>query len=378
MSFEHGDDLIGSRVVRPRRDLIPKSRSVPPVSADENPRPSPPRRQNSKPELVPARSAVISSAECDQEDIIGKRWVSEDWDETKILRSKWAPPAPAPRISPNKSGTTTPNQYVNGAAAVSALDAPNHGVRTNAGQNDVKPKISTLRELDLERIRKLIARVSWKTQFLLHSQHMALTLPVPDPENRSSYLNPTTMFKLDFFEFYVLLERTLVQLLSFFHISVPKTKAEDGDTLRSKAFSAYGHSYHANVLAALDRRDNPLREILGAGDVRKHLETAKAFRNRWKDAENESEGHADAQAWREDIVKLSLEQMTGCIMDALEKGYLLCEEKEIGAKEAGSSPGDFLAAGPAIGDNHFEDDTMDLDDAPWEAVEDAMELEEVE
>ncbi|KAK8179357.1 hypothetical protein BC567DRAFT_78647 [Phyllosticta citribraziliensis] len=374
MSSEHGDDLIGSRVTRPRQNLVPKSRSVPPVFAEDHTRPLPPRRQNSRPELVPLRDTVTSSIEDDQRDIIGKRWVPEHWDEATILRSKWAPPAPSPRISPSKSGTTTPNLHVNGAATVSALDASETGTQPNAAQKNAKPKISTLRELDLERIRKLIARVSWKTQFLLSSQHLALDSLPADAQPRSSYLNPMTMFKLDFFEYYVLLERTLVQLLAFFHISVPKTKAEDGDTFRSKALSAYGHSYHANVLAALDRRDNPLREILGAGDVRKHLETAKAFRNRWKDADVESEGDADAHAWSEDIMKLSLQQMASCVMGALEKAYLLCEEKEIGGREAGAD----VTACSTTEENHFEDDAMDMDDAPFEAVEDAMEWEEVE
>ena len=35
------------------------------------------------------------------------------------------------------------------------------------------------------------------------------------------------------------------------------------------------HRYHANVLEALNRSDNPLHEVLGRGDVRQQLARAK-------------------------------------------------------------------------------------------------------
>ncbi|KAK8220579.1 hypothetical protein IWZ01DRAFT_11380 [Phyllosticta capitalensis] len=374
MSSQDGEDLIGSRVVRPRRHLSLKSRSMPPPSSREengdiigtgNSRAAAPTNQelDQKSVLASPRKIITNNVADDEGDIIGRRFVpKEHWDETNILRSKWAPPAPSPRISPTKSGTSTPTNAPNGI--VPALGTE------RIGQREAQPKISTLRELELERIRKLITRVSWKSRLLLQSQYLALSMPIPDPEHRSSYLNPTTMFKLDFFEFYVLLERTLVQLLAFFRISVPKNKSEDS---RTNAHGASSHSFHANVLAALDRKDNPLRDILGAGDVRQHLETAKAFRNRWKDADDDS-SYTDGQAWREEIMKLSLDHMVDGFMGALERSYLRCEEEEIGAAE-GSSSGVDVGLGEPAGVDHFEHDTIDMDDAPWEAVEDAMEWE---
>jgi hypothetical protein len=55
------------------------------------------------------------------------------------------------------------------------------------------------------------------------------------------------------------------------------------------------HRYHANVLAALDREENPLHDALGTGEVRAQLGRAKDLRNRWKTAADEPEHELEHQ-----------------------------------------------------------------------------------
>jgi hypothetical protein len=114
------------------------------------------------------------------------------------------------------------------------------------------------------------------------------------------------MFKLDFFEYYMLIERALVHLLGVFGVDVPRGGAtaaaaaqqppEVGGEKNKNKMGLAGsvwregrHRYHANVLAALDREDSPLRGTLGTGDVRAQLGRAKDLRNRWKTAGDEDE-----------------------------------------------------------------------------------------
>jgi hypothetical protein len=128
------------------------------------------------------------------------------------------------------------------------------------------------------------------------------------------------MFKLDFFEYYMLIERALVHLLGVFGVEVPRgggggggrggdaqqqqqQQVEGGEGENKNKMGLAGsvwregrHRYHANVLAALDREDSPLRGTLGTGDVRAQLGRAKDLRNRWKTAGEEDEnenGHGD-------------------------------------------------------------------------------------
>lgn len=144
------------------------------------------------------------------------------------------------------------------------------------------------------------------------------------------------MFKLDFFEYYMLIERALVHLLGVFGVDIPRggvayherqqqqqqqqrpqpgeeevererereREEEDGRKgdknnhkggLASSVWRDEGghqHRYHANVLAALDSEENPLHGTLGSGEVRVQLGRAKQLRNRWKTAGDEDElGH---------------------------------------------------------------------------------------
>lgn len=186
------------------------------------------------------------------------------------------------------------------------------------------------------------------------------------------------MFRVDFFEWYVLLERCLVALLASVGVEVSagfdpsRTGKGDetadlgggweqagggGDAVTGSnsiigdknVFSGYGHRFHQNVLEALDTTEeqgNSLHAVLGVGKFREYLGLCKAFRNRWKDAEvednNGDEAHyGDSEdAMRQDeemrferrlkryqnlLRDLQLDEMLGCMLESLERAKSLVE-----------------------------------------------------
>lgn len=92
----------------------------------------------------------------------------------------------------------------------------------------------------------------------------------------------------------------------------------------SVAFYGYAHRFHANVLAALDQETNPLHSILGTGKVRQYLGLAKEFRNRWKEAELESDNALDVpKPYHQILSDLRLDELLEAILSALEQSRLL-------------------------------------------------------
>ncbi|KAL2139387.1 hypothetical protein VTI28DRAFT_5277 [Corynascus sepedonium] len=198
---------------------------------------------------------------------------------------------------------------------------------------------------ELARYAKIVRRLQWKLPFLAQGYRQAVDHRVgADP---AAVAEAELMFKLDFFEYYMLIERALVHLLGVFGVAVSRGGVEgsssngaegpsrragetppsslsvgdlgdtggrdnekndilgggDGDNKNYKERGLGAsvwrdrqrHRYHANVLAALDRTDNPLHWALGTGEVRKQLGRAKDLRNRWKTAgEDEDENENDA------------------------------------------------------------------------------------
>ena len=245
---------------------------------------------------------------------------------------------------------------------------------------------------------------------LLFSHHRALSQPTSTPIDGMDFPmergEAETMFRVDFFEWYVLLERCLVCLLASVGVSVsagydPGTRSDREHRLGaadrvgaprevngvvrdeasligdSRAFAntgGYGHRFHENVLMALDDKTrNPLHEVLGRGRVREYIGVAKEFRNRWKDVDESTSGMnaeelevvLDRRMRRyEKILKdLNLDEMLGCILEALEGA------RDIGAEELGKAAGNMGGAvqiGQAV-------EEFDIADESFEAGIDAME-----
>lgn len=163
------------------------------------------------------------------------------------------------------------------------------------------------------------------------------------------------MFKIDFFEFYTILENTLVNLLRVFGVEVSPiygTDARyiDGDGMRhkpaiggamadsvgrdsligdSRAIQKSRHSYHANVLLAIDKHNCPLHEILGQSPVRDYLGIAKEWRNKWKNIEDEGKDERIdglvGSRYERLINDLKLEEMLREILISVERSGLLAE-----------------------------------------------------
>ncbi|KAI1658847.1 hypothetical protein F4813DRAFT_354899 [Daldinia decipiens] len=135
-------------------------------------------------------------------------------------------------------------------------------------------------EYELSRFLKIVARLNWKMPFLKEGYRIAIDHTGKPPSQIEAH---EIQFKLDFHEFYMLIERALVRLMGIFGIVVKN----QGATING-VFTLYGssgggqHQYHANVLRALEDSKNPLSVIFGAAEVRKQLLQAKDLRNRWK------------------------------------------------------------------------------------------------
>lgn len=137
---------------------------------------------------------------------------------------------------------------------------------------------------ELGRFTKIARRLKWKLPFLAHGYNAA----VHDPDH-GQRAEAELMFKLDFFEYYMLLERALVHLMGVFGINITGGFARDkagqeptqshrlgngegGSAIKSRSSD---HRFHANVLEALDDARNPLHESLGKEEVRYALARAK-------------------------------------------------------------------------------------------------------
>ena len=237
------------------------------------------------------------------------------------------------------------------------------------------------RQEEYERFSKLLFRLEWKANHLLISQQQVLVHH--DPQIATGWLftsTPTeaeTMFKVDFFEFYILLERAIMHLLAVFAIVVSASTAFETDEDDASAangnqifgdghvFNRARHSYHENVLKALDQSTNPFHKILGSGQVREYLSIAKEFRNRWKDAEERpaSSSSPDRNNGRQRryerlLRELKLEEMLSCLLLALKAAKGLAEEECVRVGPVDTTPD--------------QGGRTDQTQQPWESMPDAM------
>ncbi|KAK4240171.1 hypothetical protein C8A03DRAFT_31740 [Achaetomium macrosporum] len=284
---------------------------------------------------------------------------------------------------------------------------------TSAPDHPQRPPPSAPHEL--ARYTKIIRRLQWKLPFLAEGYRKAVDRVGTD---LAAVSEAELMFKLDFFEYYMLIERALVHLLGVFGVDIPRgysspspphnlpnedgyggtarrngSKGLNGSIWRSE--SRARHRYHANVLAALDREDNPLHGTLGTGEVRTQLGRAKHLRNRWKTAGDELDHeHGDydngssAMAARTELGEwprsrkiaapldtYRLEYMLEVIFRGFEEAFKIAERYVKGGSERGAEgDADMLGEdGKAIDWTATADD----DEDQWEFMVDAMDWEAV-
>ena len=173
---------------------------------------------------------------------------------------------------------------------------------------------------ELQRFEKIAKRLSWKLYHLSAGFHRAAAA---DPAERA---HSEIMFKLDFYEFYMLLERALVHLLGVFDISVSRDAAASANGgFRGPAAGgarSSDHAYHHNVLAALDSPDNVLHGVLGRGDVRTCLGKAKEMRNKWKYLDEEQ-----VEGGEMGLAECNVEAILETIVGAFEVAYEVARDK---------------------------------------------------
>jgi hypothetical protein len=253
---------------------------------------------------------------------------------------------------------------------------------------------------ELSRYTKLVRRLKWKLPYLAEGYRLA-TLPAPPASElfaegaRKAKVEAELMFKLDFFEYYMLLERALVHLLGVFGVVVSRefgaaqlerdriALAPNGKTngwpSRSRDPSPnFSHRYHANVLDALDNASNPLYAVLGAGaqsDVRRQLGRAKDLRNRWKnadDAASAGQGQARGQQPPMALESYDLEHILAAIFAGFDEAFVVAEAwvAEIGARE----PSEAAEGGQTA---EMPGSNVATEEEQWEFMVDAMDWEAV-
>lgn len=191
-----------------------------------------------------------------------------------------------------------------------------------------------------------------------------------------------SMFKVDFFEFYTLLERYISVSLAIMgvHVSgtVPRTNVNalkyiTNPELRNSRPQAL-HAFHANLLQALDAKDCPLHASLGTQEVRIQLGLAKDYRNAWKDADEETaktNGHSRDRSPSKNVAlrDFDLDTMLRMLLTG-------CEHAHVTVQARPETDSNSLTAEDFEQQSYYDQySSMDMDDIPFEYIDDAMDLD---
>jgi hypothetical protein len=295
------------------------------------------------------------------------------------------------------------------------------------------------RQQSYHRFTRLLLRLRHKSLLLQFSHHRALDAHNSTPISVRTAAGAATftpheaetMFRVDFYEWYVLLERCLIALLDSVGVPVQmsydphSTKTGDGargrlgldsgnphshprsqsagvdggrvdpepligDAHAFSATSGYAHRFHESVLDALDESTrNPVHSILGTGKVRDFIGVAKEFRNRWKELDVTAGSIGNHALGKTGSERGSGEVNLEVVIDRKLKRYekLL---KDLNLDEMLSAILEALQQSRVVAEMHLqkaaleigmtesaqarnEQWDMELEDAPFEAGIDAME-----
>lgn len=302
---------------------------------------------------------------------------------TTTTTTSTQPPLPNPSantVAPPSDGITyTGNPYEADASALTRVPTP---------------------WSELSRFMKIARRMRWKLPFLGQAYRAATDRALNTPDDRAE---AELMFKLDFFEYYMLLERALVHLMGVFGVRITgafnnnnnnssrsagtrATTPNGNGNGRSGGGGAAGrqhqqqpqsdHRFHANVLDALDDPRNPLHPVLGAGDARYALARAKELRNRWKNADEPESVVAASSAKlaaARPLEDYDLERILENIFAGLEGAYVIADRYVTSVRALAAERG---LAGPGAASGTATPDTA-AEEAQWEFMVDAMDWEAV-
>ena len=301
-----------------------------------------------------------------------------------LKQSRWAPSS--------QRATSADYRHLKGS-----ISNPSIGVPIPRKSSSEKRQLAQMQAY--QRVLKSLRRLKWKSTALLFCHHRALlqqtdnvisgmNFPIVSDTGKANAAE--IMFKVDFFEYYALLERVVIASLECFGIvisadhttsmvPVPLAEkdlnrsihsdahaAENSIIGDSRAFHGYAHRFHANVLSALDRPSNPLHLILGTGLVRQYLGIAKEFRNRWKEVEAEAADGQDQFAglhssYHKILAELKLDEMLAVLLSALEESRSVASQHLASAH--GSAEVDMIGADD---DDAWAESTMMEDAMDWD------------
>ncbi|KAH9909885.1 hypothetical protein F4778DRAFT_713252 [Xylariomycetidae sp. FL2044] len=240
-------------------------------------------------------------------------------------------------------------------------------------------------EQELSRFLKIVARLNWKMPFLNHGYGIATDRVGKTQQQIDAN---EIHFKIDFHEFYMLLERALVHLMAVYGVVVEAqygfsqnlhnnnghpVQQPNGGGSGGAGAGPLQHRYHANVLQALTNPANPLHEILGVGEAFQQLSRAKDLRNRWKYADDPAEPSRFMPA---PLEAYNLETILQTIFAAFEQAYLVTERHvREGLSLQANGNGYGGDAGAVEGPVSAADWTTDQED--WGFMVEAMDWEAV-
>ncbi|KAK3951964.1 hypothetical protein QBC32DRAFT_391165 [Pseudoneurospora amorphoporcata] len=334
----------------------------------------------------------------------------------KLQPQAQAQPKPTAAVAPNHPPPiTTTSIPIRTTAATTSNTSP------IVTQSPVR--VSPSAKHELIRYTKIVRRLKWKLPFL--ASGYALALKGRDPKRGDAVISGGVlnegeiMFKLDFFEYYMLIERALVHLLGVFGITVSGDGIREkgnGKGLAGSRFSGQGqsggsrggsrggspkegspnraaageaavdgggkiqHRYHAHVLEAFDSPVHPLHDILGKGEVRKQLQRAKDLRNRWKTADSEAE-EDERRKLTAPLESYDVDKMLETIFQGFDAAFLIAEW-HVRDKEGGLEKGAQSKSLSWADDDDEDGDATMMDWAAqdadqWEFMVDAMDWEAV-
>jgi hypothetical protein len=259
-----------------------------------------------------------------------------------------------------------------------------------------------------DRATRLLGRLRWKAELLMVSYYKAseIVRAADGQQSGESGADPTTvsgrnilmnaqretdfikkqaesMFKVDFFEFYTLLERYITICLGILGINIsgaaPQTNVNalryitNPDLHRTRPLAS--HAFHANLLDALDDEKCPLYASFGIQDVRVELGLAKDFRNAWKDADERviaSQWDDEKGSVRKNITlhDSQLEHMLRALIAGCEHAHGVVQ-----AYCNAPSNGNSFTSRDFESQSYNNNYNVSSDDTPFEYVDDAMDLD---
>ncbi|GAW17366.1 hypothetical protein ANO14919_068230 [Xylariales sp. No.14919] len=254
--------------------------------------------------------------------LAASRWAS---DVTSDVTS-WPRPPPAqfnPTVGSAGTGQLGPSSSSSSSPPLRRL--ANISSRA-ASYND---QAQLPQDQQLSRFLKIVARLKWKLPFLEGGYGIAINRVGKVQQKIES---DEIHFKLDFHEYYMLIERALVHLMGVYDIVIYAQRDPSGrgygirdanknepDVFRDRS---QPHQYHENVLLALGDPANPLHETLGQPGVRKQFARAKELRNRWKNADEAGSGRFTPAP----LETYNLREILQTILQALEQAFYVTDQ----------------------------------------------------